>query len=179
MVDAGSARCVLGNHEFNAIAWATPDPDHEGKFLRDHHKPGNREQHQAFLNVVERTHLQKEITDWFKTLPLWLDLDLRQDVATDEVRKASWARAPNSPCRARAWSPNGSTDKEHRVAVGIYRGRSRRVCPLAVSERRQALQVRSAAFDGADRSRAASASRHTIKEYEELLGLDSRRGRKS
>jgi hypothetical protein len=74
MVEAGSARCVMGNHEFNAIAWATPDPEHEGKFLRDHHKAGNREQHQAFLDVVEGTHLQKEITDWFKTLPLWLDL---------------------------------------------------------------------------------------------------------
>jgi hypothetical protein len=74
MVDAGSARCVMGNHEFNAIAWATPDAEHPGKYLRDHHKPGNREQHQAFLDVVEGTHLQKEITDWFKTLPLWLDL---------------------------------------------------------------------------------------------------------
>jgi hypothetical protein len=74
MVQAGSARCVMGNHEFNAIAWATPDPEHPGKYLRDHHKPGNREQHQAFLDVVEGTHLQKEITDWFKTLPLWLDL---------------------------------------------------------------------------------------------------------
>jgi Calcineurin-like phosphoesterase len=78
MVEAGSARCVMGNHEFNAIAWATPDPDHPGKFLRDHHKPGNRQQHSAFLEEVECTHHQKEITDWFKTLPLWLDLgDLR------------------------------------------------------------------------------------------------------
>jgi hypothetical protein len=74
MVDAGSARCILGNHEFNAIAWVTPDPEHPGKFLRDHHKPGNREQHQAFLDVVEGTRRQKDITDWFKTLPLWLDL---------------------------------------------------------------------------------------------------------
>jgi Calcineurin-like phosphoesterase len=74
MVEAGSARCVMGNHEFNAIAWATPDPEHPGKFLRDHHKRGNREQHAAFLEEVEGTDRQKEITDWFKTLPLWLDL---------------------------------------------------------------------------------------------------------
>jgi hypothetical protein len=74
MVEAGTARCVLGNHEFNAVAWVTPDPERPGKFLRDHHKPGNREQHQAFLNVVEGTPRQKAITDWFKTLPLWLDL---------------------------------------------------------------------------------------------------------
>jgi hypothetical protein len=74
MVEAGSARCIMGNHEFNAVAWVTPDPDHPGKYLRDHHKPGNREQHQAFLDVVEGTHLQREITDWFRTLPLWLDV---------------------------------------------------------------------------------------------------------
>jgi len=74
MADLGSARCVMGNHEFNAIAWVTPDPEHPGKFLRDHCKPGNREQHQAFLDVVEGTHRQREITDWFRTMPLWLDL---------------------------------------------------------------------------------------------------------
>ena len=73
MADSGSARCVMGNHEFNAIAWVTPDPQHPGKFLRDHHKPGNREQHQAFLDVVEGTHRQREITDWFRSLPLWLE----------------------------------------------------------------------------------------------------------
>jgi Calcineurin-like phosphoesterase len=74
MVESGGAQCILGNHEFNAIAWATPDPEDSGKFLRDHHKPGNREQHQAFLDVVEGTRKQRDITDWFKTLPLWLDL---------------------------------------------------------------------------------------------------------
>jgi hypothetical protein len=74
MTAAGTARSILGNHEFNAIAWVTPDPEHPGKFLRDHHKPGNREQHQAFLDVVEGTPRQKDITDWFKILPLWLDL---------------------------------------------------------------------------------------------------------
>jgi hypothetical protein len=73
MADSGSARCVMGNHEFNAIAWVTPDPQHPGKFLRDHHKPGNRQQHQAFLDVVEGTHRQREITDWFRSLPLWLE----------------------------------------------------------------------------------------------------------
>lgn len=74
MVEAGAAQCVMGNHEFNAVAWVTPDPEQPGKFLRDHHKPGNREQHQAFLNEVEGTPRQREITDWFKTLPLWIDV---------------------------------------------------------------------------------------------------------
>ena len=34
MTDAGSARAVMGNHEFNAIAWATPDPVNNGDYLR-------------------------------------------------------------------------------------------------------------------------------------------------
>jgi Calcineurin-like phosphoesterase len=29
----GAARCILGNHEFNAIAWATPDPEHPVNFF--------------------------------------------------------------------------------------------------------------------------------------------------
>ena len=37
MVDAGSARAVMGNHEFNAIAWHTPDPDTAGAYLRPRH----------------------------------------------------------------------------------------------------------------------------------------------
>jgi hypothetical protein len=81
MVEAGTAQCILGNHEFNAVAWVTEDPERPGYYLRDHHKAGNQEQHQAFLEAVtvtspqeEITPRQKEITDWFRTLPMWLDL---------------------------------------------------------------------------------------------------------
>src|SRR5271165_3314175 len=74
MVAAGAARCILGNHEFNAIAWATPNRSSPGEFLRPRGKPGNREQHRAFLREVEGTPRHDEIIAWFKTLPLWLDL---------------------------------------------------------------------------------------------------------
>jgi len=74
MVEAGSAQCVLGNHEFNAVAWVTEDPDRPGYYLRDHKNPGNREQHEVFLDAVKGGDRQREITDWFRTLPLWLDL---------------------------------------------------------------------------------------------------------
>ena len=82
MVDAGSARAVMGNHEFNAIAWFLPDPDCPGEFLRKHHsaKYGdkNRKQHQAFLSGVEGSPLHEELVRWFLTLPACLDLpDLR------------------------------------------------------------------------------------------------------
>ena len=74
MVGAGTAHCILGNHEFNAIAWVTEDLDLPGEFLRPHGKPGNRAQHQAFLQEVEGTPQHQQIIGWFKTLPLWLDL---------------------------------------------------------------------------------------------------------
>ena len=79
MVEAGSAEAVMGNHEFNAIAWYLPDPNQPGDFLRPHHsvKHGNKNynQHKAFLDEAEGTPHHKEIIDWFLTLPLWLELD--------------------------------------------------------------------------------------------------------
>jgi hypothetical protein len=74
MVEAGSARCIMGNHEFNAIAWATEDPDRPGEHLRSRTKTGNRQQHAAFLAEVENTPRHAQIIAWFKTLPLWWDL---------------------------------------------------------------------------------------------------------
>lgn len=78
MVDAGSAQAVMGNHEFNAIAWLTPDPADDGEYLRPRdgaRGQKNRRQHAAFLKEVEgNPALHQEIIDWFMTLPLWLDL---------------------------------------------------------------------------------------------------------
>jgi diadenosine tetraphosphatase ApaH/serine/threonine PP2A family protein phosphatase len=78
MVEAGTAQAVMGNHEFNAIAWHTPDPDLPGEYLRQHGGSwggGNRNQHAAFLNQVQgNPSLHQEVIDWFMTLPLWLDL---------------------------------------------------------------------------------------------------------
>lgn len=79
MVEADSALAILGNHEFNAIAWYLPDPESAdaNHFLRPRHGElgvKNRTQHSAFLSEVEGTPLHSEIIDWFLTLPLWLDL---------------------------------------------------------------------------------------------------------
>lgn len=77
MVDAGSARATMGNHEFNAIAWATPDPSNEGHHLRPRHgKKGakNRKQHKAFLtDVGEDTPEHREWIAWMTELPIWIE----------------------------------------------------------------------------------------------------------
>lgn len=72
MVDTGSAMTTMGNHEFNAIAYATPDAGNG--YLRAHSEK-NAHQHAAFLS--EFSHGSPEYDDaiaWFKTLPMWLDL---------------------------------------------------------------------------------------------------------
>jgi len=79
MVAAGTALMVMGNHEYNAIAWATPDPQRPGDYLRTHcgsKGVKNAQQHKAFLEAVaSKAGLHAEYVEWFKTLPLWLDLD--------------------------------------------------------------------------------------------------------
>lgn len=70
MVDAGSAQAVMGNHEFNAICWATEDPE-TGESIREH-SGHNRNQHAAFLALTPED--RAFYVEWFKTLPLWLDL---------------------------------------------------------------------------------------------------------
>ena len=74
MMDAGHARAVMGNHEFNAIGFVTPDPGKAGQFLRPH-SDKNRNQHGEFLaQVGEGSDLHREYIEWFRTLPVTLDL---------------------------------------------------------------------------------------------------------
>jgi hypothetical protein len=72
MVEAGSAQIVLGNHEFNAVAYATPDG--RGDHLRPHNEK-NDAQHEEFLAEVGfDSPVHRDMIEWFMTIPLWLDL---------------------------------------------------------------------------------------------------------
>ena len=72
MVESGNAQCVMGNHEFNAIAYGTIGIN--GKPLREH-SDKNVKQHEAFINAFEDSHGEYlETLNWLKSLPLWIDL---------------------------------------------------------------------------------------------------------
>ncbi len=76
MVDAGDALAIMGNHEFNAIAYATPDGN--GDYLRKHTK-SNTEQHLETIQAFDK-HEEEWVNwvKWMKRLPMFLDLgDLR------------------------------------------------------------------------------------------------------
>jgi hypothetical protein len=74
MVDAGSAECILGNHEFNAICYTTPAPEGSGQsHVRAHSARNNRliaETLEQFAGYPEEWRL---FLEWFKTLPLFLE----------------------------------------------------------------------------------------------------------
>ena len=82
MIDAGDALCIMGNHEFNAIGYATEDPFNPGETLRPHRSESdkckkNRDQHEHFLAQVggEGSRPHKDWVEWFKQLPPCIDLD--------------------------------------------------------------------------------------------------------
>ena len=72
MVESGNALAVMGNHELNAMAYHTRDPNAPGEFLRRHNEKNERQHHQTVRQLSPgdlRSHLA-----WFRTLPMWLDL---------------------------------------------------------------------------------------------------------
>jgi hypothetical protein len=72
MCEGGAANAVLGNHELNAIAWATSND--EGGFLRKHSQK-NSDQHAEFLGQLgEGSPEYHEAIQWFRQLPVWLEL---------------------------------------------------------------------------------------------------------
>ncbi len=52
MVDAEQALAVMGNHEFNAVAWATPISAGFERAICDRSTDDNRKQHAEFLAQV-------------------------------------------------------------------------------------------------------------------------------
>ena len=81
MIEQGHALSVIGNHEFNAVCYATLRQD--CRPLRAHDDK-NKNQHRAFLEAYPEMEERMQIINWFKTLPVYIDTgDIR-------VIHASW-----------------------------------------------------------------------------------------
>ena len=72
MVEAGAAQAVMGNHEFNAIAFHTERPKQPGSYFR-RHTAHNIRQHAATTQQLTHSEL-REALEWFRQLPVALDL---------------------------------------------------------------------------------------------------------
>ena len=77
MVKYGGSKAVMGNHEFNALAFHTLDPSAKGQWLRAR-TDKKISQHIAFLNEYLHSDKKEElesVMDFFLSLPIWLELD--------------------------------------------------------------------------------------------------------
>ena len=72
MTDNHQALAVMGNHEFNAIAYAHQLSD--GTFLRPHNETNNRQHHKTLEQFAHLGDEWNSWLQWFYTLPLYLDL---------------------------------------------------------------------------------------------------------
>ncbi len=74
IIEAGTALSVMGNHEYNAIAFVTESATSHG-YVRTHSNKNIR-QHIKYLEAyISNEEEYADVISWFKTLPLWLDLD--------------------------------------------------------------------------------------------------------
>ena len=127
MVDAGSAQMVMGNHEFNAIAFATRNPERRDEFVRRHSKK-NVKQHKAFTDQIPvDTRLYAYWIEWFKTLPLWLDLNGIRVVHaywnSDEIQRAKAWVSPGTPLSTEfIVRANDKGSPEHRAIEVLLKG---------------------------------------------------------
>lgn len=75
MTEADNAKTIMGNHEFNALCFHTKDED--GQYLRPRNDK-NTQQHKAFLlEYSEGSKILLETLDWFKSLPIFIEEDIR------------------------------------------------------------------------------------------------------
>jgi len=116
MVEAGAALAVMGNHELNALAFHTPDPDTPGGHLRPHDEK-NSQQHAETVRQVPAGDLASYL-DWFRTLPLWLDLEGLRVVHAcwDETRMAKIGGPITDDFLSAACSPHGHTYRTYAMA---------------------------------------------------------------
>ena len=76
MVEAGEAFIVMGNHEYNALAYCHPAPEGSGKrWLREHSPRHNRIIQNTLDQYRDHTNEWEDTLAWFKRIPLFLEFE--------------------------------------------------------------------------------------------------------
>ena len=74
MVEAGHARCIMGNHEYYALGWVTPAPPGSvHQYVREHTARNLRQIQETLDQFAAYPAEWREFLDWFWTLPLFID----------------------------------------------------------------------------------------------------------
>jgi len=95
MVEEERAWALMGNHELNALAFHTEIPDRPGAFFRKRTTKNIRQHAQTIIQLNDEQFAST--LDWFRTLPMWLELDGLRAVHAcwDDDAIHSIARATN------------------------------------------------------------------------------------
>ncbi|WP_447555960.1 metallophosphoesterase [Vreelandella sp. EE22] len=97
MVDENEAYIVMGNHEHNALAYTHPAPEGSARrWLREHTPRHNRIIADTLDQYRDHTNEWEDTLAWFKTLPLFLEID------DFRVVHACWDAALIEALKARA-----------------------------------------------------------------------------
>ena len=73
MVDAGQAKALMGNHEYNAICFHQEDKN--GGHLRKHFIKNILQHFDTLKQFQNRQEVYNEYIEWFKTLPLFYETE--------------------------------------------------------------------------------------------------------
>lgn len=73
MVDAGNAVALMGNHEYNALCYHTPDG--KGGHLRPHTGEKLKQHAETLAQFKDDGTSWSKYLDWFRTLPLWFETE--------------------------------------------------------------------------------------------------------
>ncbi|UTW07404.1 metallophosphoesterase [Pseudomonas benzenivorans] len=113
MVVAGEALCVMGNHEYNALAWSTAALPGSGRQHVREHSPRHARLIKETLEQFEAYPDEwRQFLDWFYELPLFLD------AGHFRVVHACWDAGLIEPLRAQF--ADGRIDKHFLQASAVH-----------------------------------------------------------
>lgn len=89
MQESGHAIALMGNHEYNALAYHLELPD--GSHLRKHSEAKKKQHEQTMLQFEDHPQEWQSYLEWFYTLPLYIDLpELRAVHACWDQQHIDW-----------------------------------------------------------------------------------------
>ena len=94
MVEAGAAHAVMGNHDFNTVCLATPDPDQPGAFLRPHIEKNLQQARATRIEMENNPAEAAVVLGWLRNLPLWFEAE---DLHVVHAGWSATARAELAP----------------------------------------------------------------------------------
>ena len=113
MVVAGEALCVMGNHEYNALAWSTAAPPGSGRQHVREHTPRHARLIKETLEQFEAYPAEwRAFLDWFYELPLFID------AGRFRVVHACWDAGLIEPLRAQF--ADGRIDEHFLQASAVH-----------------------------------------------------------